>query len=125
MDADLDLLLTTVFATADDLLPEASKKVMRRVTDAEVVTRQPEPRIPGRSAARRFHPRRVRPVAWGRPAWSSSLRLGRMMWAPRSWAAASKRLRQWLRGRGWLPGAGNCQLGRTTRSCSLRMAQPD
>ena len=38
MDADLDLLLTTVYVTADDLLPESTKNVMRRVTDAEVVT---------------------------------------------------------------------------------------
>jgi hypothetical protein len=38
MDADLDLLLTTVFVTADDLLPESSKNAARRVTDAEVVT---------------------------------------------------------------------------------------
>src|SRR2546426_12286646 len=38
MLADLDLLLTAVFCTADDLLPEASKNAPRRVTDAEVVT---------------------------------------------------------------------------------------
>ncbi len=38
MDADLDLLLTTVYCTADDLLPEASSNARRRVTDAEVVT---------------------------------------------------------------------------------------
>ena len=38
MDADLDLLLTAVFVTADDLLPERQKNAARRVTDAEVVT---------------------------------------------------------------------------------------
>ena len=38
MDADLDLLLTTVFCAADDLLPEERKNARRRVTDAEVVT---------------------------------------------------------------------------------------
>jgi anti-anti-sigma factor len=37
MDADLDLLLTTVFV-ADDLLPERRKNAARRVTDVEVVT---------------------------------------------------------------------------------------
>lgn len=38
MLADLDLLLTAVFATADDLLPEKARNAMRSVTDAEVVT---------------------------------------------------------------------------------------
>jgi hypothetical protein len=38
MLADLDLLLTAVFVTADDLLPESGRNAMRRVTDAEVVT---------------------------------------------------------------------------------------
>ena len=38
MDADPDLLLTTVFVTADDLLPERTRNAARRVTDAEVVT---------------------------------------------------------------------------------------
>jgi hypothetical protein len=38
MLADLDLLLTAVFCTADDLLPERAKNARRRVTDAEVVT---------------------------------------------------------------------------------------
>jgi hypothetical protein len=38
MLADLDLLLTAVFCTADDLLPEKPKNARRRVTDAEVVT---------------------------------------------------------------------------------------
>jgi hypothetical protein len=38
MDADLDLLLTSVYVTADDLLPESKMNAARRVTDAEVVT---------------------------------------------------------------------------------------
>jgi hypothetical protein len=38
VDADLDLLFTAVFVTADDLLPARGKNAMRRVTDAEVVT---------------------------------------------------------------------------------------
>ena len=38
MLADLDLLLTAVFCTADDLLPEPDRNARRRVTDAEVVT---------------------------------------------------------------------------------------
>jgi hypothetical protein len=38
MLADLDLLLTAVFCTADDLLPEKGKNAKRSVTDAEVVT---------------------------------------------------------------------------------------
>ena len=38
MLADLDLLLTAVFCTADDLLPESRRNARRRVTDAEVVT---------------------------------------------------------------------------------------
>jgi len=38
MDADLYLLLTTVYVTADDLVPERPGNARRRVTDAEVVT---------------------------------------------------------------------------------------
>jgi Transposase DDE domain len=38
MLADLDLLLTAVFCTADDLLPDKAKNAKRSVTDAEVVT---------------------------------------------------------------------------------------
>src|SRR5215207_2455761 len=38
MLADLDLLLTAVFVTADDLLPWRGKNARRSVTDAEVVT---------------------------------------------------------------------------------------
>jgi len=38
MNADLDLLLTAVYVTADDLLPERPGNARRSVTDAEVVT---------------------------------------------------------------------------------------
>jgi hypothetical protein len=38
MLADLDLLLTAVFAAADDLLPWRKRNAKRTVTDAEVVT---------------------------------------------------------------------------------------
>jgi len=38
MLADLDLLLISVFCTADDLLPERAKNARRMLTDAEVVT---------------------------------------------------------------------------------------
>ncbi len=38
MDADLDLLLTAVYVTADDLLPQKPENARRSVTDAEVVT---------------------------------------------------------------------------------------
>ena len=54
MDADLDLLLTTVFVTADDLLPESSKNAARRVTDAEVVTLCVAQAIMGIPSDRRF-----------------------------------------------------------------------
>jgi transposase len=54
MDADLDLLLTTVFCTADDLLPEKAKNARRRVTDAEVVTLALGQAIMGIPSDRRF-----------------------------------------------------------------------
>jgi len=38
VSADLELLLTAVFFTADDLQPEKPKNARRRLTDAEVVT---------------------------------------------------------------------------------------
>jgi hypothetical protein len=38
MLADLDLLLTSVFCTADDLLPEGRKNARRSLTDSEVIT---------------------------------------------------------------------------------------
>ena len=54
MDADLDLLLTTVYVTADDLLPESTKNATRRVTDAEVVTLCVAQAIMGIPSDRRF-----------------------------------------------------------------------
>ena len=54
MDADLDLLLTTVFVTADDLLPERAGNARRRVTDAEVVTLCVTQSIMGIPSDRRF-----------------------------------------------------------------------
>jgi hypothetical protein len=54
MDADLDLLLTTVFVTADDLLPEKPKNAKRSVTDAEVVTLCVAQAITGIPSDRRF-----------------------------------------------------------------------
>ena len=38
MDADLDLLLISVYCTADDLLPVRPRNARRKLTDAEVVT---------------------------------------------------------------------------------------
>lgn len=40
MDADLDLLLTTVFVTADDLLPERQNNAARRVAAAITLNHQ-------------------------------------------------------------------------------------
>jgi hypothetical protein len=54
MDADLDLLLTAVYVTADDLLPEKPKNVKRSVTDAEVVTLCVAQSIMGIPSDRRF-----------------------------------------------------------------------
>ena len=38
MDADLDLLVISVYCTADDLLPERPGNARRRLSDAEIVT---------------------------------------------------------------------------------------
>jgi Transposase DDE domain len=54
MDADLDLLLTTVFCSADDLLPDRQADAARRVTDAEVVTLCVAEAIMGIASDRRF-----------------------------------------------------------------------
>jgi hypothetical protein len=54
MDADLDLLLTTVYVTADDLLPERQNNAARRVTDAEIVTLCVAQAIMGIPSDRRF-----------------------------------------------------------------------
>jgi hypothetical protein len=57
--ADLDLLLTSVFCTADDLLPKKPGNVRRSSTDAEVVT-------PVRGAVDHGHQLRCRFVAIAR-----------------------------------------------------------
>jgi hypothetical protein len=54
MLADLDLLLTAVFCTADDLLPEKEKNARRSVTDAEVVTLCVAQAVMGISSDREF-----------------------------------------------------------------------
>ena len=54
MLADLDLLLTAVFCTADDLLPERGKNARRSVTDAEVVTLCVAQQLMGISSDREF-----------------------------------------------------------------------
>jgi hypothetical protein len=54
MLADLDLLLTAVFCTADDLLPEGPKNARRSVTDAEVVTLCVAQAVIGISSDREF-----------------------------------------------------------------------
>ncbi|MFT4034885.1 MAG: IS982 family transposase [Patulibacter sp.] len=54
MLADLDLLLTTVFVTADDLLPWPIGNARRWVSDAEIVTLCVAQAIMGISSDRRF-----------------------------------------------------------------------
>jgi hypothetical protein len=54
MDADLDLLLTAVYVTADDLLPERPGNAKRSVTDAEVVALCVAQAIMGIPSDRRF-----------------------------------------------------------------------
>jgi len=54
MLADLDLLLTAVFVTADDLLPRRAKNARRRITDAEVITLCVAQALLGISSDRRF-----------------------------------------------------------------------
>jgi hypothetical protein len=54
MLADLDLLLITVFCTADDLLPEPAKNARRILTDAEVVTLAVAQAIMGITSDARF-----------------------------------------------------------------------
>ncbi len=54
MLADLDLLLTTVFVSADDLLPEPAVNARRSVSDAEIVTLCVAQAIMGIPSDRRF-----------------------------------------------------------------------
>lgn len=54
MHADLDTLCTTVYCTADDLLPEKPRNARRRVTDAEIATLCVAQAIMGIPSDRRF-----------------------------------------------------------------------
>jgi Transposase DDE domain len=54
MLADLDLLLTVVFCTADDLLPSCKQNAKRSLTDAEVVALLVAQAMMGISSDRRF-----------------------------------------------------------------------
>jgi hypothetical protein len=54
MHADLDTLCTTVYCTADDLLPEQRGNARRRVTDAEIATLCVAQAIMGIPSDRRF-----------------------------------------------------------------------
>jgi hypothetical protein len=54
MDADLELLLISVFCTADDLLPERPRNARRRLTDAEVLTLCVAQVVMGEPSDRRF-----------------------------------------------------------------------
>jgi len=54
MLADLDLLLITVFCTADDLLPARPKNARRMLTDAEVVTLCVAQSLMGHASDERF-----------------------------------------------------------------------
>ena len=54
MDADLDLLLISVYCTADDLLPERPGNARRKLTDAEIVTLCVAQVLIGRPSDRRF-----------------------------------------------------------------------
>jgi hypothetical protein len=75
MDADLDLLLTAVYVTADDLLPCKPKNARRSVTDAEVVTLCVAQAIMGIPSDRRFlavaskHLRHLFPRLPGQPGY--------------------------------------------------------
>ena len=54
MHADLDVLLTTVYCTANDLLPERRGNARRRLNDAEIVTLAVAQTIMGVPSDRRF-----------------------------------------------------------------------
>jgi transposase len=54
MDADLDLLLISVYCTADDLLPQAGRNARRKLSDAEVVTLCVAQVLMGQPSDRRF-----------------------------------------------------------------------
>jgi hypothetical protein len=54
MHADLDLLLITVYCTADDLLPQRPRNARRKLTDAEIVTLSVAQVLMGLPSDRRF-----------------------------------------------------------------------
>ena len=54
MVADLDLLLISVYCTADDLLPERPGNARRRLSDAEIVTLCVAQTLMGIPSDRRF-----------------------------------------------------------------------
>ena len=54
MDADLDLLLISVYCTADDLLPQPRPNGRRKLSDAEVVTLCVAQVLMGKPSDRRF-----------------------------------------------------------------------
>jgi hypothetical protein len=54
MDADLDLLLISVYCTADDLLPPPRANARRRLSDAEIVTLCVAQALMGKPSDRRF-----------------------------------------------------------------------
>src|SRR6266850_1368118 len=54
MDADLDLLLISVYCTADDLLPEPPGNARRLLSDAEIVTLSVAQVLMGLPSDRRF-----------------------------------------------------------------------
>ena len=77
MLADLDLLLTAVFCTADDLLPEERENARRSLTDAEVATLRVAQASAGREFAAeveaRFAAQLLRPARKDEPRASFSL----------------------------------------------------
>jgi Transposase DDE domain len=54
MDADLDLLLISVYCTADDLLPQRPRNARRKLSDAEIVTLCVAQVLMGKPSDRRF-----------------------------------------------------------------------
>lgn len=54
MDADLDLLLISVYCTADDLLPRPRANARRKLSDAEIVTLCVAQALMGKPSDRRF-----------------------------------------------------------------------
>jgi len=87
MDADLDLLLTAVYVTADDLLPEKPKNAKRSVTDAEA-SRSASPRrswgyrlTGGSSRSRRSTCATCSRGSPGKPATTSVVGVWRTRWS--------------------------------------------